>query len=118
MLFTMTGKHIEITEAMRAHAQEKTEKLPRYFNSISQIEVIVEGNEGGMQSVEIIVHAEHSELLVAKEAGSDMYTCIDVAIHKLERQLKKTKEKQRNHKYDVDTLQSLPSVESEEEEVL
>jgi len=35
MLFTMTGKHIEITEALKAHAQEKSEKLPRYYNSIN-----------------------------------------------------------------------------------
>ena len=49
MLFTITGKHIEITDALRSHAQDKVEKLPRYFDSISQVEVIVEGNEGGKQ---------------------------------------------------------------------
>ncbi|MBL7214169.1 MAG: ribosome-associated translation inhibitor RaiA [Phycisphaerae bacterium] len=117
MLFTITGKHIEITDAMRMHAQEKIEKLPRYFNSISQIEVIVEGNEGSKQSVEIIVHAEHSDLLIAKEVGDDMYACIDLAIHKLERQLRKAKEKQRSHKrtVDVEPLQSGPVLESEED---
>lgn len=119
MLFTMTGKHIEITDAMRAHAQEKVEKLPRYFDSITQIEVIVEGNEGGKQCVEVIVHAEHNDLLIAKEIGDDTYTCIDLAIHKLERQLKKAKEKQRSHKHtiEVEPLQSQPSVETDEEEV-
>lgn len=116
MLFTITGKHIEITEAIRAYAQEKTEKLPRYFNSISQIEVIVEGNEGGKQGVEILVHAEHNDLLVAKETGDDIYACIDLAIHKLERQLKKAKEKQRSHKHavHVEPLQSQPPSEKEE----
>jgi len=98
MLVTVTGKHIEITDAIRAHAEEKVEKLPRYYDSISQIEVIVEGNEGGKQSVEVIAHAEHNELLVAKETGADTYMCIDMAVHKLERQLRKTKEKLRGHK--------------------
>ena len=98
MLITMTGKHVEITDAIRAHAEEKAAKLPRYYDSISQIEIIVEGNEGGRQSVEVIVHAEHSDLMIAKEAGMDTYTCIDVAIHKMERQLRKAKEKQRGHK--------------------
>ena len=109
MLFTITGKHIEITDAIREHAQEKVAKLPRYFDSITQIEVLVEGNEGGKQCVEIIVHAEHSDLLIAKEAGDDLYACIDVAIHKLERQLRKAKEKQRSHKHspvDVEPMQS------------
>lgn len=112
MLVTVTGKHIEITDAIRVHAEEKVEKLPRYFDSISQIEVIVEGNEGGNQSVEIIVHAEHNDLLVAKETGDDTYKCIDLAVHKLERQLRKTKEKQRSHKNvptsEIGTIQPLP----------
>jgi len=98
MIVTVTGKHIEMTDAIRAHAEEKVGKLPRYHNSISQIEVILEGNEGGMQGVEILVHAEHNDLLVAKETGTDTYTCIDAAVHKMERQLRKAKEKQRGHK--------------------
>ena len=98
MIVTITGKHVEITDAIRAHAEEKVQKLPRYYNSVTQIEVILEGNEGGMQCVEILVHAEHSDLLIAKETGTDTYTCIDAAVHKMERQLRKAKEKQRGHK--------------------
>ena len=94
MLITITAKHIEITDAIRTHAEEKVSKLPRYYDSISQIEVVIEGNEGGKQCVEIIVHAEHNNLLIAKETGNDTYTCIDVAVHKMERQLRKAKEKE------------------------
>lgn len=99
MLFTITGKHIEITDAIRNHATEKTEKLPRYYNSINQVEVIIDGNDGGNQSVEIIARAEHSNVFIATETGEDVYTCIDMAVHKLERQLKRKKEKQRNNKH-------------------
>ncbi|MHC4290955.1 MAG: ribosome hibernation-promoting factor, HPF/YfiA family [Planctomycetota bacterium] len=115
MLVTITGKHIEITDAIRLHVNEKVEKLPRYYNSVSQIEVVLEGNEGGRQSVEIIVHAEHNDLLIAKEAGMDTYTCIDTAVHKMERQLKKAKEKQRGHKApSVSEIQSAPQFPDEE----
>ena len=120
MLFTITGKHIEITDAIREHAQEKVDKLPRYFDSITQIEVLVEGNEGGKQCVEVIVHAEHNDFLVAKEVGDDVYACIDLAIHKLERQLRKAKEKQRNHKHtqvDIELMQSQSSLEESSEEL-
>ena len=44
MLFTITGKHIEITQAIREHAEEKTSKLPKYYNSINQVEVVIDGN--------------------------------------------------------------------------
>ncbi len=98
MIVTITGKHVEITDAIRAHAEEKVEKLPRYYDSITQIEVVLEGNEGGKQCVEVLVHAEHNDLLIAKETGTDTYACIDAAVHKMERQLRKAKEKQRGHK--------------------
>ena len=54
MLFTISGKHIEITEAIRRHAEEKTSKLPKYYNSINQVEVIIDDEPGGDTSVEII----------------------------------------------------------------
>jgi putative sigma-54 modulation protein len=99
MLITVTGKHIEITEALRAHAEEKAEKLPRYYNSVNHIEITIDGKDGGKTSIQVIAHAEHCEDLVVKELGEDTYACIDIAMHKLERQLRKRKEKQRNNKH-------------------
>lgn len=99
MLFTITGKHIDITDAIRAHAEEKTGKLPRYYNSITQVEVIVDGSEHGQVAVEVIARGEHSNLFVASEAGQDAYQCIDMAVHKMERQLTKKKTKERNKKH-------------------
>ncbi len=100
MLFTITGKHIEITEAIRRHAEEKTSKLPKYYNSINQVEVIIDANQGGSNtSVEIIARAEHSKVFVGSEAGEDAYRCIDMAVHKLERQLRRAKGRERDDKH-------------------
>ena len=99
MLFTISGKHIEITEAIKAHAQEKTSKLPKYYNSINQVEVIIDGGQGNNTSVEIIARAEHSKVFVGTESGEDMYRCIDMAVHKLERQLRRAKSKERDNKH-------------------
>lgn len=115
MLFTITGKHVEITEPIRNYAEEKTEKLPRYYDSINRIEVIIEGNEGGKPSVEIIASAEHSNVFVAQETGDDMYACIDAAVHKLERQLRKKKEKQRNNKH-IGGAAEAPEIGSDSDE--
>ena len=99
MLFTISGKHIEITEAIRRHAEEKTSKLPRYYNGINQVEVIIDGSQGGNTSVEIIARGEHSRVFIVTERGEDAYRCIDVAVRKLERQLRRKKGKERNHKH-------------------
>jgi putative sigma-54 modulation protein len=101
MQFSITGKHVEITDAMRQHAQDKVEKLPRYLDTVSKVDVVVEGAEKGtsMQSVEVIASGKHGKVFVAKEQGADVYTCIDLAVHKLERQISKAKEMERGHKH-------------------
>ena len=99
MLFTITGKHIDITEAIRKHAEEKTSKLPKYYNSINQVEVIIDGSLSGNTSVEIIARGEHSKVFVVTETGEDAYRCIDLAVHKLERQLRRKKGKERDNKH-------------------
>lgn len=99
MLFTITGKHIEITDAIKTYAQEKTSKLPKYYNSINRVEVIVEGGSGGNSTVEIIARAEHSKIFIAAETSKDAYKCIDIAVRKLERQLRRKKTKERNNKH-------------------
>ena len=97
MLIRITGKHVDITPAIRERVEEKIGKLPRYFDSLSQIDVVIEAAES-RQSVELVAYAEHYAPLVAKETGHDIYTCIDMAVHKMERQLNKVKERQREHK--------------------
>jgi len=99
MLFTITGKHIEITDAIKTHIEEKTAKLPRYYNSLNQVEVVIEAGKGGNPGVEIIARAEHGKVFIATETGEDMYACIDLAVHKIERQIRKKKEKERNNKH-------------------
>lgn len=102
MLFTITGKHIEITDAIREHAEKKTSKLPRYYNSINQVEVVIDGSEGSNMNVEIIAHAEHHKVFVGTDTGQDAYQCIDMAVHKLEGQLRKAKGKERDNKHSND----------------
>jgi putative sigma-54 modulation protein len=99
LLFTITGKHISITETIKTHAQNKTSKLSRYYDSINQVEVMIDGNEGGKISVEIIARAEHNKVFVVTETGQDVRRCIDMAVRKLERQLRRQKGKERDNKH-------------------
>jgi putative sigma-54 modulation protein len=98
LFFSITGKHVEITDAMREHARDKASKLPRYYNSITKVEVIVDGGESSTPMVEVIATGEHNKIFVAKERGVDVYSCIDLAVHKVERQLTKKKGIERENK--------------------
>lgn len=117
MLFTITGRHLDITEAIRTHAEEKAGKLPRYYDGITQVEVIIDGSDGGSQSVEIIARGEHSLVFVAKESGDDTYANIDIAIHKLERQIRRKKGKQRSPKHSGSGREIVSNVAAPAEEV-
>jgi putative sigma-54 modulation protein len=100
LLFTITGKHIIITEAIRAYAEDKTSKLPRYYDGVNQVEVVVDSSHGANKmAVEIIARGEHGAVFVATGTGEGAYPCIDTALHKLEQQLRKKKAKERDDKH-------------------
>jgi putative sigma-54 modulation protein len=99
----IVGKHIEITDAIRDKIEDKISKFPKYYNNISNVEVIIEENVGGASSsVEIIVRAKHNHIFVSKHVGDDMYSCVDEAEKKMERQLTKHKQKERDNKHTID----------------
>ena len=111
----ITGKHVEITDALRKHAQDKVVKFPRYYSSVTHVQVVIEGGKGQFPSVEIIARAEHNKVFVATETGADAYAAIDLAAHKLERQLTKMKTKERDNKYTGGAAATPPeSVEEEQ----
>ena len=99
MLFTISSKHIDITEAIKKHAEEKSARFQKYYDSINRVEVIINGNKTGNTTVEIIASAEHNKIFIGKGTGEDAYKGIDAAAHKLERQLRRKKGKERDNKH-------------------
>lgn len=98
MQITVTGRHMEITPALRSHAEQKAAKLGKYYDLIQEIEVILDSGKD-QTAVEMIVHAEHRNTFIASHAEGDAYACIDACWHKLERQITEHKDKFRNRKH-------------------
>ena len=98
MEIIVTGRHMDITPAIRQYAMDKVSKLPRYFDRVQSIEVIAHKNDR-QHEMEIIVHVDRSDPFLSKTTGSDLYACIDEAVNKLERQLTDHKDKLRNRKH-------------------
>jgi len=87
---TLSGRHISITEAIKDYAREKVEKLERYFEGITNIQVKL-CVEGLQHNAEVIVAAAGGATIIASAESTDMYSAIDIVIEKVERQLKKHK---------------------------
>lgn len=96
----IVGKHMEMTDAIKTRIEEKVSGIPHYYSSVLDVEVIVEGSKDGVSSsVEIIARARHNHVFVAKHTGPEMYVCVDEAVKKIERQVTKQKEKERDNKH-------------------
>ena len=100
MEITVTGRHIEVTQAMREHAAEKAAKLPKYYDRITHVEVVIDpGPHNHELDVELRVHVERHDPFIAKVSHEDPYAGLDLAISKMERQLSDHKDKLRNRKH-------------------
>ena len=102
MQITISGRHLEITQAIRQYAEEKAGKLPKFYDLIQGIEVILDGSEAKQKRAEIVVNAEHKNMFVAHHEGEDLYGCIDQALHKVQQQITSHKERFRNRKHSAE----------------
>ena len=99
MEITVSGRHhLEITPAIKEYATSKVSKLPRYFDRVQLISIVVGKSNNHTFEVEIILEAEHHSRFVAKSEGPDVYAGIDGTVDKLERQLTDYKERLRSRK--------------------
>lgn len=98
MRITITAKNVKVTPMMKKYAEEKLEKLERYFNRIQTIQVIL--NQDGLDHVcEINLHTDtHNHLSAVVHHREDMHAAVDLCIDKAYRQLRKVKEKLKGHK--------------------
>ncbi len=105
MQINITGHQVEVTPALRAYVTEKTQKLERHFDHVLSAHVILK-IEKIHHVAEATVNAAGRQLHAADQA-SDMYAAIDGLIDKLDRQVRRYKDKLRgNHHADPDAVQS------------
>jgi putative sigma-54 modulation protein len=92
MEFEYTGRHVEVTPALRSHVEDHFQKIEHIFNdSTARAHVIIDV-EKNRQIGEILVHwREHT--LTARDTNADMYQALTRAIAKIEKQALKLKKK-------------------------
>ncbi len=100
MQVTVTFRHMETSDALRSYAVEKSERLVKYLFEPIEIHWAL--------SVEKIRHIADVNItangvtIKAQESTPDMYSAIDMALEKLEKQVRKHKEKLKDHKPHTD----------------
>jgi len=89
MKFIISGRKVEITEAMRDKTVKKLSKLDKFFNADSEAHIRF-AIERGRHIVEVTIH-QKGFIFRAEEQNSDMYVAIDKIVDLLERQIVKNK---------------------------
>jgi putative sigma-54 modulation protein len=99
MQLSSTFRHMDASQAVREYAAEKLDKIRKYFNKDPIAAHAVFSVERGFNHVaDINITLPNGIVINAKEVTEDMYSSIDLAAARIERQVRKWKEKIRDHK--------------------
>ncbi|MBI2339827.1 MAG: ribosome-associated translation inhibitor RaiA [Deltaproteobacteria bacterium] len=96
MNVTVTFRHIQATEAIKTHVEDKLDHLKKYLIRPIEAHVIL-SVEKFRHKCEITLTARDFRAM-ALEVSEDLYASIDKAAHKLERQVRRHKEIVKEHK--------------------
>ncbi len=91
MNLNLTGRHLEITPAIRNHVIDKLDKVKRHFDNVIDINVILSVDKL-LQKAEANVHVS-GKTIFAETEDSNLYVAIDALVDSLDRQVLKHKEK-------------------------
>ena len=95
MQISLTGHHVDITDALKNYVDNKFERLERHFDNVTNVHVIL-SIEKMRQKAEATMHVNGANVF-ADSVHEDMYAAIDALADKLDRQIKKHKEKTKDH---------------------
>ncbi|NES19337.1 MAG: ribosome-associated translation inhibitor RaiA [Symploca sp. SIO3E6] len=102
MKLVIQGKNIEITEAIREYVHQKVEKAVNHFQNLTtevDVNLSVARNPriNSKQTAEVTIYA-NGTVIRAQEGSEDLYASIDLVADKIQRQLRKYKEKLQHKK--------------------
>jgi len=95
MQLSVTGHHVEVTPALRDYVTEKLKRIERHFDHVSDVHCVLTV-EKLLHKAEATIHLSGGTIH-ADSTKEDMYAAIDGLIDKLDRQVRKHKEKRTDH---------------------
>ncbi len=91
MNLNLTGRHLEITPAIRSHVTDKIAKIKSHFDGVMEVTVVLSVDKL-RQKAEGSVHLSGKDVFVESD-DDNLYVAIDSMVDKLDRQIVKHKEK-------------------------
>jgi putative sigma-54 modulation protein len=98
MQLSVTFRHMDSTDALRDYAKEKVERIRKYFPDPIKAHVVLLCDRGYNHTADVMITLHNGLVIKGVETTEDMYSSIDLVMAKIERQVRRYKEKIRSHK--------------------
>jgi putative sigma-54 modulation protein len=98
MQLSVTFRHMEATDALKEYARERMERIKKYFPDPIAVHVVMSTERGYKHRVDVTMQLHNGLTVAGREASESMFSSIDLVIAKIERQVRRYKEKLRTHK--------------------
>lgn len=96
MQVSITGRHVNVTDNVKAHVQEKLDRCLGMFPRIETIRIVLDEENRDKVSEVVIQGADHIRIS-SKEQSENLYDAIDRSIEHAERQMRKHRDKVLDH---------------------
>lgn len=99
MQISVSGKHVDVGQALRSHVESRAEEtIHKYLDRVTDVNVVF-SKEGYRFRASIVINTgTHAHLVISSHAeAGDAYACFDAALEKSERQLRRYKGKLKDH---------------------
>ena len=96
MQVSITGRHVTVTDNVKAHVEEKLERCLGVFPRIETIHVILD-KEALNQVSEVVIQAANHIRISSTEKSENLYDAIDRSVEHAERQMRKQRDKMQEH---------------------
>ncbi|MBK9388457.1 MAG: ribosome-associated translation inhibitor RaiA [Planctomycetes bacterium] len=115
MKIEITSRSTEVTETARRLAHEKCGKLERFFHGHTSVRVILDKQHDDFR-VELIATTPGKHTIVIEELHTDQLAAVDLAAARMERHVRKTKERLYERGRQSRPILEPPTPEVEEDE--
>jgi putative sigma-54 modulation protein len=97
MQFSLTFRHMDATDALKNYTQERLQRIKKYFPDPISCNVVLSANRFNHR-VDVSLKLHNGFQVAGHETTENMYSSIDLVAAKIERQVRKYKDKLRHHK--------------------
>ncbi|PLX79044.1 MAG: ribosomal subunit interface protein [Desulfuromonas sp.] len=97
MQIAVTFRHMEVSNPIRDYAEEKVSRVKKYIDEPIDAQVVLSVAKKIRHKAEVTLTAKGITIKGSEET-SDMYAAIDAVVDKIERQMKRYREKIKDHK--------------------